>query len=113
MVSEHSRVDLDLILGGMEPIEKKMQTFKPLQVLQVKVGGKSTEKQRHEHLEDNERSYSRVQTITLPHQPTKPISKDAMERFLRKWDTSLLRAKGFLNFAGKSQILLMQYATIE
>ncbi|WP_373461151.1 GTP-binding protein [Paenibacillus sp. V4I5] len=41
--------------------------------------------------------------------PTKPISKDAMERFLRKWDTSLLRAKGYLNFAGKSQILLMQY----
>ncbi|WP_373460435.1 GTP-binding protein [Paenibacillus sp. V4I7] len=38
------------------------------------------------------------------------MSKDAMERFLRKWDTSLLRAKGYLNFAGKSQILLMQYA---
>ncbi|MGG6312319.1 CobW family GTP-binding protein [Paenibacillus macerans] len=55
-------------------------------------------------------SFSRINTISLP--ITEPLRLPAakLERFIKKWGSGLLRAKGYVRFARPEPAYLVQYA---
>ena len=63
----------------------------------------------HNHHEED-RSFSRVQTLSLAWQNSKGITREQLERFLASWKNQLLRAKGYLFFPSHGQMFLMQHA---
>ncbi|RTE11029.1 CobW family GTP-binding protein [Paenibacillus whitsoniae] len=109
--TKHSYLDLSPVLDGVEQIEiTKQATFKRLQMAKVSTGGRSEEKQKDSHHHhENERSFSRVQTFTLPCSSTH-ITKKQVEQFLSLWGNSLLRAKGYILISEAGKMLLMQHA---
>lgn len=56
------------------------------------------------------RSFSRLQTVTLPYSPLLPLAKSQIERYLQSRSGKLLRAKGYLRLAGDSTTKLVQFA---
>lgn len=68
--------------------------------------------EHHGHAQEGEayRSFSRIQTVTLPVEPGAEVTKAAVERLLHRWRDQLLRAKGYLSFPGENGIILMQHA---
>ncbi|WP_202916181.1 CobW family GTP-binding protein [Paenibacillus mesophilus] len=56
------------------------------------------------------KSFSRIQTISLPWNRTGGATRSKVEKFLRAWDDRLLRAKGYICFGGDDSVYLMQYA---
>ncbi|GAA3411069.1 CobW family GTP-binding protein [Paenibacillus hodogayensis] len=57
-----------------------------------------------------QRSYSRIQTVSLPWNGSARASRAKVEGFLRSREDQLLRAKGYMRFPGDSAVYLMQYA---
>jgi G3E family GTPase len=56
------------------------------------------------------KSFSRIQTISLPWPREGGSSRSRVEKELRAWEGRLLRAKGYLRLAGDDSVYLMQYA---
>jgi len=54
------------------------------------------------------RSFSRLGTLSLP--LTEPVSKAAIEAFVKTCTSGLLRAKGYIPLPGERSLLLMQFA---
>lgn len=63
----------------------------------------------HEHEHDHKRSYSRLQTVSLPYSPERPLSTKQIERFIKSVN-GLLRAKGYLTAEGAASTSLVQFA---
>lgn len=55
-------------------------------------------------------SFSRISTICLPLTGPLTVSLSKLERFIKKWGSSLLRAKGYVQFAGPTQTYMLQYS---
>lgn len=56
------------------------------------------------------RSYSRLQTVSLPFPPNASVSRKGLEQFLSRLPGRLIRAKGYIPLQGQSLPHLMQYA---
>jgi G3E family GTPase len=56
------------------------------------------------------KSFSRIQTISLPWNRAGGATRSRVEKFLRAWEDRLLRAKGYIRFEGDDSVYLMQYA---
>ncbi|MFD1178999.1 CobW family GTP-binding protein [Paenibacillus puldeungensis] len=55
-------------------------------------------------------SFSRIATICLPLTGPLTVSISKLEHFIKKWGSSLLRAKGYVQFAGPTQTHMLQYS---
>lgn len=56
-------------------------------------------------------SFSRINTISLPIREPLQISASRLERFIKKWNPGLLRAKGYIRFSQPERAAyLMQYS---
>ncbi|MFC5650258.1 CobW family GTP-binding protein [Paenibacillus solisilvae] len=113
----YSSLDLSPFLAGVsartdakQPAVKRPQAGKPVPMRQPAA---QHEFQSHYHDHDpieEVRSYSRVQTLTLPCSLTVTIHRGQLERFLSSWRDQLIRAKGYLFFKDTGQMYLMQHA---
>jgi G3E family GTPase len=105
----HSLFDLKLIFGSLEQLESPapttaMQTFN--RKMQVVKNVRPVSVQSSEP----SMSYSRIQTITLSADYPHFITQRIVERYLAKWGSLLLRAKGYFSFEPGGQSFIMQYA---
>ncbi|MEB1806381.1 MAG: GTP-binding protein [Bacillaceae bacterium] len=96
--TNYSEIDLDPVLN---PIQQK----RPRQEIRVTFNKKSQEGKQEKH--EHKKSYSRIQTISLP--IPQPIRDKEIEKFLKRYKSSILRAKGYIPLIGKSQTFLMQH----
>ncbi|MDE5412093.1 CobW family GTP-binding protein [Alkalihalobacterium chitinilyticum] len=96
--TNYSEIDLD-------PVLKSIQQKRPRQEIRVTFNKKSQEGKQEKH--EHKKSYSRIQTISLP--IPQPIREKEIEKFLKKYKSSILRAKGYIPLAGKNQTYLMQH----
>jgi G3E family GTPase len=101
----YSEVNLELVFQDLKPLQtvQKKSSFAMLPVL--KMGHVHHRLQHKEHYES---SYTRIQTISLP--ITQFLNVKKVERFLKKYQPQLLRAKGYVPLGGKDGTFLMQYA---
>lgn len=56
------------------------------------------------------KSFSRIQTISLPWHTSGRATRSRVEKLLRAWEERVLRAKGYMRFEGDASVYLMQYA---
>ncbi|MNP27504.1 hypothetical protein D3C76_1204190 [compost metagenome] len=71
---------------------------------------KSSVQQYNNSQVEDYRSFSRVQTLTLPFGTRTSVTQENIERFLQRWKDQLLRAKGYMYFSNPEKAWLMQYA---
>ncbi|WP_135554030.1 CobW family GTP-binding protein [Paenibacillus cymbidii] len=87
-----------------------------LPAFRVLSGSGASHRRHHSHLpESNQpaaevqtRSFSRLQTITLPQ--SGKLDRGQLERFLKQRPTSLLRAKGYVSLRDQPGVWLVQWA---
>jgi G3E family GTPase len=96
----YSEMNLDSVLSGLQPIVRstplvKRTTFKVIDPVHKQVHSPDD----HKHNNSEKESFSRVQTVTLSLAENGPITPKQIERFLKQWGKSLLRAKGYLALA--------------
>lgn len=116
----YSSLDLSPLLAGIttradakQPAPQRLQAAK---AVPLKQASKTLERDHdHDHnwdhaLDQDARSFSRVQTLSLSWPSTKPVSREQLERFLASWKNQLLRAKGYLFFPTQGRMYLMQHA---
>ncbi|MDQ0256339.1 G3E family GTPase [Evansella vedderi] len=97
--TSYSEVDSDLLLGDVKVIKNKLSLHEKKHA-HAHHEHKHHHNHNHEHKHDHNhehkdnRSYSRINTITLDFsQQMKPTKVD---KFLKKWRPNLLRAKGYI-----------------
>ncbi|TYS59541.1 GTP-binding protein [Sutcliffiella horikoshii] len=94
--TSYSEVDSDLLLTGIKDRVNKISLYK---------NSHAEHKHKPSNGQKQNRSYSRINTITLDfNQPLKPAKVD---KFLKKWQPNLLRAKGYIPF--KDGCYLLQH----
>ncbi|WP_134698811.1 GTP-binding protein [Ammoniphilus sp. YIM 78166] len=93
----YSEVEMDPLFTGIDGRRPRKQTLAPLFVVLSPSCS---------HQEDKA-SYSRVQTVSFSAQ--KPLRERDVEKFLKRWSSELLRAKGYLSIDGKGH-QLMQFS---
>lgn len=99
-----SQFDMDPLFQGIESNpENRPSPASKFKILKDRHDVYQVHESRYEH-----RSFSRLQTLSLPADRTFP--QERIERFLKKWQTRLYRAKGYLSISGKKEIQLMQLA---
>lgn len=95
----HSNIDLTTTLDGIErELDSKAISFQKFQM------------RKDINVNKNYRSFSRVQSMTLPVKSQSSATKVDIERFLQRWKDKLLRAKGYMYFSNQPQALLLQHA---
>lgn len=104
----HSQFDLELIFGTLSPQESQSTVSsnfnKKFQFQAIKPAQPSSEKSKHNP------SFSRIQTITIPMDEDLALSQHFVERYLTKWGSLLLRAKGYLMIGANHESFVMQFA---
>ncbi|MGZ7441824.1 CobW family GTP-binding protein [Paenibacillus sp. TH7-28] len=55
-------------------------------------------------------SFSRIRTVVLPLPEPLNLPAGTLERFIKQWGSSVLRAKGYLRFSRQEQTYLLQFA---
>ncbi|RRJ64380.1 GTP-binding protein [Paenibacillus oralis] len=55
-------------------------------------------------------SFSRIRTVVLPLPEPLNFPAGTLERFIKQWGSSVLRAKGYLRFSRQEQTYLLQFA---
>ena len=109
----HSRVDLTAILTGIERVavdpSVSLQRFRMLNAVPLNKA-KSTVRQSKNHHPEDYRSFSRVQSLTLPIESRSFVTQEDIERFLQRFRNQLLRAKGYICFTNQSKAWLLQHA---
>jgi G3E family GTPase len=107
LVSEAKKQKVDKLLFKQNPTSKVTfstfsnvdlaSLFNPLKspTGRVKVRIKTSKQENNHHHEHPHKSYTKIKSITLPVPYT--TNSIEIERFLKKWKTNLLRAKGYLN----------------
>lgn len=104
----HCAFDLNPLFTG---IEKGTAVNRPAAVkrtfgeLKPATGGAAGREPKRD-----ERSFSRIRSLSLPWNENGRASAAGLERFLRGWREPLLRAKGYVRFKGDPATYLMQYA---
>jgi G3E family GTPase len=85
--TSYSEVDPNLLLTGIKEGEDQISSHRNRQ-------SPTQNKHKHHHTHGQNRSYSRINTLTLDiNQQVKPAKVD---KFLKKWRPNLLRAKGYI-----------------
>ncbi|UKS29968.1 GTP-binding protein [Paenibacillus sp. HWE-109] len=104
----HSHFDLALVFGSLLPqkqVPSQALSFNnKFQIQAVKAV------QQPNSAPSPAVSYSRIHTVTLPIEEGFPLTQSIVERYLAKWGSSLLRAKGYLRIGSQSEPSLMQFA---
>ncbi|WP_227935549.1 CobW family GTP-binding protein [Alkalihalobacillus deserti] len=107
LVSESKKQKINKLLIKQNPTSKvSFSTFSNVELaslfthlksssVRVKVRIKSPKQEGHHHQEHTHNSYSKIKSITLSLSST--TNSLEIEKFLKKWKTNLLRAKGYLN----------------
>lgn len=115
--TDYSKVNLLPLLAGITPgvqrgssLQRAPRTFKGAALQKVHSARTSVAVQ--ETPGEKVLSYSQVAAITLtfPQADTNPLTKEQLERFFRKWDDRLLRAKGHVHLDEEETVQLVQYA---
>lgn len=103
-----SQFDLELIFGTLSPQGSQSNVSpnfnKKFQVKAIKTAQPPSETPKHPP------SFSRIQTITIPMDDDLALSQRFVERYLAKWGSTLLRAKGYLIIGAKHESFVMQFA---
>ncbi|WP_216831582.1 CobW family GTP-binding protein [Alkalihalobacterium elongatum] len=97
--TKYSEINIAQLL---DPISNKREKRHEIKVIFNK---KSEERKKGIH--DHKKSYSRIQTVSLP--ISQPFREKDVEKFLKKFKHSVLRAKGYIPLVGKKQTYLMQH----
>ncbi|NOV03882.1 CobW family GTP-binding protein [Paenibacillus planticolens] len=106
----HSLFDLNFIFGGLSSRQQQPSSslvFNKNMGLQavktIKEPNKTAERPA---------SFSRIQTLAIPIEDDRLITKRSVELYLAKWRKTLLRAKGYLRIGNgdKREAYLMQFA---
>ncbi|WP_100404360.1 CobW family GTP-binding protein [Bacillus solitudinis] len=117
LVTDSKKQKINKLLIKQNPASKVMfSTFSNIELnslfsqlktpqVKVKVRIKSTKQAEQHHLAHTHQSYSKIKSITLP--LSSKVDKLKIETFLKKWNTNLLRAKGYLYL--EEGTYLMQY----
>jgi G3E family GTPase len=115
--THYSEINLVPLLAGIVPrvqhppaLQRVPQAFKGASLHRMhSEDGSVAVKEAHE---ENNTSFAQVTAITLtyPHAGTSVPSKEQLEAFFQKWDSSLLRAKGHVLLSGQEPVQLVQYA---
>jgi G3E family GTPase len=104
----HSQFDLELIFGTLSPHGSHSTVStnfnKKFQVKAIKTAQPPSETSKHTP------SFSRIQTITIAMDDDLTLSQRFVERYLAKWGSTLLRAKGYLIIGAKRESFVMQFA---
>ncbi|CAM4286683.1 GTP-binding protein [Paenibacillus alkaliterrae] len=110
--TKHSEMNMEGVFAGLQPIVLSAPVVKrSFKVIGSVRKQEHTANHHHEH-EGTEKSFSRVQTLTLPLAENTPITLKQVERFLKQWGGQLLRAKGYLTLSNSdgSDNRLVQFA---
>lgn len=101
----HSRIDLSLLLSDLDSRQSgyagKPAPHKPAAATR----GVSVIRRQ-----ESVKSFSRVQTVSLPWNPNGRTTRARLEKWLRGLQEKLLRAKGYVRFPGDNAVYLMQHA---
>ncbi|MBB5172604.1 CobW family GTP-binding protein [Texcoconibacillus texcoconensis] len=96
--TSYSEVDLDILLENVNVIDNKISLHK-----NNYTHSQRENKHHHNHEHKHHRSYSRINTIILEfNQHTKQAKVD---KFLKKWQPNLLRAKGYIPLKDRCYLL--------
>ncbi|MDG5785891.1 GTP-binding protein [Evansella sp. AB-P1] len=98
--TSYCEVDINLLLRDIKVIKNKLSLHKKRH---THSHDEHNHEHKHNHKHKQNRSYARINTITLDfnHQ-TKPAKVD---KFLKKWRPNLLRAKGYIPLKDGSYLL--------
>ncbi len=94
--ASYSDIDVNSFYIGLKPVKRK--------TMMIRIGKEKAVNHHHHHHKKEPQSFSRINTISLP--ITQITSTKVIEKFLKKWQPNLLRAKGYVPV--KDKTLLMQ-----
>ncbi|RXJ04623.1 GTP-binding protein [Anaerobacillus alkaliphilus] len=92
--TSYSDIDVDSLYVNLKPVKRK--------TMMIRIGKEKAVHHHHHHNQNS--SFSRINTISIPIKQV--TSTKVIEKFLKKWQPNLLRAKGYVPI--KDQTLLMQ-----
>ncbi|BBH20571.1 cobalamin biosynthesis protein [Paenibacillus baekrokdamisoli] len=92
-----------------EQAVQRLQMVKSISLKQKNAEGSVSSAPKHDHAE-SDRSFSRIQTLSLSWTTSARLTREQVERFLHRWKKELLRAKGYISFPNQGQMYLMQHA---
>jgi G3E family GTPase len=101
----HSQMDLSPLFSDIESAPSAAAAAQAPKAPKAAIRGVATVVKQQET-----KSFSRIQTISLPWERTGGATRSRVEKFLRAWEDRLLRSKGYMRFQGDDSVYLMQYA---
>jgi G3E family GTPase len=100
-----SRFDMSPLFADIESATSAAVSTQAPKTPKVAIRGVATVVKQQET-----KSFSRIQTISIPWPREGGTSRSRVEKCLRAWEDRLLRAKGYLRFEGDDSVYLMQFA---